>query len=62
MNFDDISFNSNIDRAEKTGNLDFAYGDKSLKFNVLSDGGSFDLNIDQSNSFNADLELQDQPI
>ena len=53
MNFDDISFNSSIDRAEKTGNLDFAYGDKSLKFNVLSDGGSFDLNIDQSNSFNA---------
>ena len=53
MNFDDISFNSSIDRTNKTGSLGFSFGDKALSFDVLSDGGSFDLQIDQSNNFNA---------
>ena len=53
MNFDDISFNSSIDRTNKTGSLGFSFGDKALSFDVLSDGGRFDLQIDQSNNFNA---------
>ena len=53
MDFDDISFNSSIDRTNKTGSLGFSFGDKALSFDVLSDGGRFDLQIDQSNNFNA---------
>ena len=53
MNFDDISFNSTIDRDNQTGSLDFSFGDKALSFEVLSNGGSFDLQIDQNNNFNA---------
>ena len=43
LTYDDVSFATQINRADKTGTLAFAYGDKSIDFGVETDGGYLNL-------------------
>ncbi len=51
LEYDDVRFNTEVNRDEKTGSLDFAFGDKSLGFGVEADGGYFNVALDEQKSF-----------
>ena len=51
LTYDDVSFATRINRADKTGTLAFAYGDKSIDFGVETDGGYLNLELSSDLKF-----------
>lgn len=51
LTYDDVSFATRINRANKTGTLAFAYGDKSIDFGVETDGGYLNLELSSDLKF-----------
>lgn len=49
--FGDASFSTSINRADKSGSLAFGYGDKSIGFGIGKTGGSMNLSLSSTSSF-----------
>jgi uncharacterized protein YjbI with pentapeptide repeats len=51
LTYDDVSFATRVNRSNKTGTLEFAYGDKSIDFGVETDGGYLNLELSSDLKF-----------